>query len=319
MMRTRRVTAVVAAVVATVAVVGVDGAVAAPGDGSYVDEVTAVVGSGGIAVTGQATFVDVPVVVGEDPAGDADGAVVPLGHDLTTVTISRPDPFADMVRVAVDLENQPPLVVGTVPEILRYRWAFTVTTGGKTTEVMLMAYRSSTSTNALQGFPHKSADPFFEVHVCPGGGNCQHFYGTSGSMENGIVAWDLPLGMDSTQGQIGGHTGSMITGEVGHPGTPRDFPVVAEAAAPGILILSVLDRMAVDTAYAVPGPGVRIGIAPAGTPPENVPLTVPGTVTSLGAFTGHLPTPDTPGEYTIVAQACHGTNSCGIATTNITV
>lgn len=305
--------AVFAAAVTSTLVVAVDGAFADPGNTSHVDVVTATVDVGGIAVTGRATFVDVPGVVGEDAADDAVGSAVPLGHELTTATISRLDPFGDMLRFTLGIANQPETDPETngVPEFVVYRWDFTVAMGtAQQRDVTLRAWRTSQGRNRLQ------REPWFETSVCTNDDDCANRNGT-GSMGDGTVAWDVRMGQDIGLGQIG-QAGDVISADgqniqVTSSAAGAEPP---DSAADGVV---VLDDMATDTAYTVPGPGVRIGIAPAGTAPQDVPLTVAGTVNSQGAFTGRLPKPATPGAYTVAVQACHGADSCGITATNVTV
>lgn len=309
---TSRAVAVFATAVATTLVVAGAGAFADPGNTSHVDAVTAAVDAGGIAVTGRATFVDVPVVVGEDADDDAIGSAAPLGHELTTATISRPDPFADMLTFAIGVANQPPETDG-VPEGVLYRWDFSVTMGGgKPRDVTLRAWRTTQGNQASRQDP---ADPYFDLlFLASRSAGSIAQVPVTGSMGNGIVAWNVPMGTDETQGQIG-QAGRII------PADSHTIHVAnsAEEKSPTAEEAVVLDDIAADTAYTVPGPGVRIGIAPAGTAPADLPLTVSAAVSSSGAFTGRLPRPATPGEYTIAARACHAPHSCGIATTNITV
>lgn len=285
-----------AALAVTVALVGGMGgsASADPGNASHIDKVTAVVDSDGIAVTGQATFVDIPVIVGEDATDDAIPPAAPLGHDLTTATISRPDPFADTLRFAIDVANQPPEING-VPEFVVYKWDFTVAVGGTERAITLRAWRSNQQDSLGR------ADPYFEIQIVSNLGVL------TGSMGDGIVAWNVPFNVGAA-GQIG-QVGTVIT----------STGITVMASASGVRELVVLDDMVTDIDYTVPGPGVRIGVAPAGTAPEDVPLTVAGTVSSSGAFSGRLPLPSTPGEYVVVAQACHGAASCGIGITSIVI
>lgn len=85
-----------------------------------------------MVVSGVAAFAaDVPMLVADDPVGDSlSGSTgLPVGDDLTTATISRPDPLADTVTFSVGVANPPPVLMG-VPETLVYNWDFLVTPVG---------------------------------------------------------------------------------------------------------------------------------------------------------------------------------------------
>ncbi|HEX9823617.1 MAG TPA: hypothetical protein VGB51_04390, partial [Actinomycetota bacterium] len=83
--------------------------------------------------------------------------------------------------------------------------------------------------------------------------------------------------------------------------------------------LVAFDQATQDEDYVVPGPTVKLGIATAGTPASQVPLSENATVNGTGAFSGIVPRPSQSGEYVIVAQACYGANSCGVSTTTVTI
>lgn len=287
---------VVAAVTAMLVATG-GGAFADPGDTTHVDEVAAADGDL-ISVTGQATFVDLPAQVGEDPAGDATvsgaaGGQAPVGDDLTTATIARPDAFANELRFTLGIANQPPELNGT-PEVIHYNWDISVDGGSPLT---LQAIRTAQ-------FASPGAEPVFRLLNCAEG-SCATVAELSGTMADGEVTWQVPMS------QINAVAGSVIA---------QGGNVVSTLGASGAVWFVNLggDQMFV-VDYTVPGPTVQLGIAPAGTPAASVPLTASATVEPTGAFAGTLSTPDTPGDYIVVAKACNGPDNCGLATTTLSV
>lgn len=275
---------------------GVGGASANPGEGTHVDGIAAVLHSGGVEISGQATFVDVPVVVAEDGTDDASRA--PIGDDLTTLLISRPDPFDPTVTFTLGVANEPP--VG-LPEALVYSWTFRVrTAGGPSTTYELSAKRAVQVDGPRIG-------PVFKLHACDAQWPCPVIDILTGTMANGVVEWDVPLTA------IGAQVGSVING------SQAKVIFVSEYRTPVRSGRVLFDQTpASEVGYTVPGPSVRVGIAPAGTAPENVALTVDGSLDNDGTFTGQLAAPSVPGDYVVAAKACHPADSCGLATTTVT-
>lgn len=276
-----------------------------PGEATHVDSLSATVGSSTIGVTGTATFVDVAALLGEDAAGDA--FLANIGADLTTVTVSRPDPKGNTLKFTVGIADLPPTLNG-VPEFVAYDWQFGIHAGDPEmqTQYRLHAQRTAQA-NSLGG-----VNPVFILYKCvfnpqTGINECTQQASLTGKMGDGVVEWNLPMS------RIKAQAGSIIT----QAGTG----IFSSGSASGALWgVPILDTAGMDIDYVVPGATVQLGIAPEGTPPELVPLTGTGTVNlTTGGFSGTLPKPAQPGAYTVAAQACYGSASCALAATTITV
>lgn len=282
-----------------------------PGEATHIDELTAVVADDNVAVSGQATFVDTPVLIGQDPSGDAVAAQLPLGHDLTTATIGRPDPFDETVVFTLGVANQPPQVNGT-PELIRYLWPITVFNAGQPgPNLTVEATRSS------QGVCPASVDPCFRVMSYAGDGDAglgQLVAQVPGTMANGVVQWRIPLSVLNAQPGSRIETPIFIRAEPGASG-----PGASASVFPAII--GALDRvLPTSPTYSVPGSTVRVGIAPADTPAEEVALISGATVEEPGGFTATVLAPAEAGEYIVVARACYGmVGDCGLATATVTI
>lgn len=284
------------------------GASADPQEATHVDSLAAAAFGSTIAVSGQASFVDAPIQVGEDAIGDTElssigGDATPLGDDLTTATIARPDPFKNTLTFTLGIANQPPQLNG-VPEAILYNWSIAVDgLPDRANGLSLQAIRTG------QG-EKPGASPVFRIMQCTenadGDVECDTLTQLSGKIVDGVVQWQVPMS------QINANPGTIIT---------QRGDVTSTLGASGRAWFWDFggDAMFMDFDYTVPGPTVRLGIAPAGTPPELVELTGTATLSSDGSFTGTLPAPGEPGDYVVVAKACHGTASCGLAGTTITI
>jgi len=89
---------------------------------------------------------------------------------------------------------------------------------------------------------------------------------------------------------------------------------VSITGAPTLVDVPV--QVATDAAGDAPAP--MIGIAPAGTAPDQVVLSGTATVNAAGAFTGSIASPG-PGSYVVVAKACYGSGNCGLSSTTLTI
>ena len=279
---------VITAALLTLAIVSPAGA-ADPSTG--VTTLNATVGTN-VAVSGVATFVDVPVTVGTDADGDATPGAI--GADVRKLTIARPS--GNNLKFTMEIDD---FYTGVpVPNIV-YLWPLMV--NGEDTQLFLMA-------GAGRGFPSPSADPGFAVMQNSADGFAP-VADVSGTLGNGGVTWTVPMG------SIAGKAGDNIDQGSGAPASTR-------AGIHQIVWLESpqYDSFTVREPYTIPGNLVELGIAPAGTPEDAVPLTVKATVNNTtGAFSGSLPKQATPGEYVVVAKACFGPQSCGLSSTTITV
>lgn len=299
----------IALVMATAWATAVTGAVADPGEATHVDELAAVVDGDTIRVTGLATFVDVPAVIGEDVTGDAvpDGGELAFGHDLTTATIGRPDPFGETLTFTLTVANQSSTVSG-VPEAVLYRWPVQVDSAEPIFTLEAFA-------DSLGGCPdNPGIGPCFRV---------MHYTGmisavrtgdllaeVPGAMAAGVVQWQVPMSVFNVQ------PGSAITPAgvaevvlgVGGPGMSFPHPVTV-----------ALDRVSVQQQYQIPAPAVRVGIAPIGTPEADMMLTAAAALEDDGAFSAEVAAPGSPGDYMVVTEACYGTATCARAATTVTL
>jgi len=286
--------AVMVAVALQVVGTGVLGAQTATG----VNSVEATVSGSVISVTGSATFVETPTVVGTDPAGDA--TVPGIGSDVTQLTISRPAGTNNLV-FTMDIADAIPVLFG-VPETILYTWGLNVDTAGASSEYSVQAWRTA------QYDRPGGLDPVIRVLSHPAAGSFDVVGYFSGTMADGKVTATVP------RSSINADTGTVLS--VGSRG------VGTTAGAIGFAYFN--NNLGGDGAfieeYTVPGPTVRLGIAPAGTPPELVPLTVSATVNvTTGAFNGFLPKPAGSGEYVVAAEACYHADACGSGSTTVTV
>lgn len=270
---------------------------ASPGAATHVDSVSATAGSSTIAVSGTATFVDVPVTVGEDGSGDA--AVAGIGADLTTAKIERPVGF-NQLKFTLGIADQPPAAFG-VPNIV-YNWG--VSADGEDAGLTLGASRMWVGVGVAP-----SPDPTFKL-LSLAGGNFSEVATLSGVMAGGIVQWNASLA------QVRAVNGGILS--VGAQG------IESTTGFGGAVFFN--GGLGGDTGFAedytVPFASVKLGIASEGTPVEDVALTVnAGTVNATtGAFSGTLPKPLAgSGAYIVVAQACYSPTVCGTASTTITV
>lgn len=266
---------------------------------SAVESLSAIVDAEAVHVSGRATFADSPVTIARDEAGD--GSPTPLGDDLTTGTISRPNPFGDELTFTLGVANPPPTLDG-IPEAITYHWYFAITHPNGVHKIFELQARRTSQSNA------PDTERFFGLYQCAPAavgdtGYCNLRAELTGTMEDGNVEWHVPL-----EALNDAEVGSIIT----------DSQVAVIPSLSGFnWIYAPLDELpAQTTPYTIPGPSIRVGIAPAGTAPSDVPLIVSGTLAADGTFTGEVPIPDTPGEYVVAAAACVG-ELCGSKSTGI--
>jgi hypothetical protein len=298
--KTRSLVATTAAVAATILTLGSVPVGAHPEGGTHVESITATAGATSIALTGTATFVDTAVVFAEDAAGDT--SLKGLGTDLVKATIARPNPAKSELEFSIDIADEAQGIF-TIPEVIHYSYFFAVGPDAAS-QWLLMGQRTS------QGQSTGSTEPVLNLHQFNADGTCCASKGAlAGSMSGGKVRWVLP--MSRIQAKAGSvlepHPSRAIQIQIGASGSQRRND-------------NQPDQMYSETTYVVPGATVQLGIAPAGTPEAQVPLSVNAGVTAAtGAFSGQLPMPATAGTYVVVAKACYGDGNCGIKSTTITV
>lgn len=226
-----------------------------PGPATHVDSVSATVGSSAIQVGGTAAFVDVPVVIGQDPTLDALPPVP--GTDVTTLTIARPDPGGDSLLFTMGIDLQPPSPISGPPFAVYYMWDLSVTKPDGTT-----GDRKVLSANRLPGSNLPSTNPRFRVWTWSGGSCGCYPAGpfVNGTMANGVIEWPVKLttikaSAGDTIAQQGGMVGSF-------PGA--GYPVDES----NIWFNELPFDLAMYNQYTIPGASVQLGIARAGTPAD---------------------------------------------------
>lgn len=290
----KRILAAFVAASALIVQAAMSAASADPGAATHVDSVAASAGSSTVTVSGSASFVAVPKLLGTDATGDA--TVAGIGGDVTTMTITRPIPYSAILFFSMGVADLG-ATNGTPP--IGYFWPVTVddTDSG--------FYLEARNISLL--FPSAAAPTFKLMQDQPDGfADIATIYGTMGA---GKVHWQTSMS------SIGAVVGSVI-GQGGAGGG-----LGSAAGLPGALRLNANfggDGASLDEGYTVPGAKVRFGIAPAGTDESAVALTGIATVNATtGAFTGTVPKPPTAGSYIVVAEACY--DNCGIMSTTVTI
>lgn len=270
-----------------------------PGGGTHVDGISASLAGNSILVGGDATFVDTPVMVATDPIADS---LLPRGGlDLIEAVIERPSPTASQLRFKLRLHDPVPTLVA-IPEVVHYSFFFGVGPGGEEAQFLLQALRTAVANQP-------NAEPMFRLLRFNGTSCCTPVQFVQGTMTEQEIAWTVPMG------PLGVTPGSTITA---HPIGTRAIQIQLGASGAQWLNNGQPDFMYIDNDYEVPGARVSIGVAPEGTPVEQVALT--GTTTlNGGSFAGVLPRPAAAGRYVVVAKACYTSTSCGTASTTIEV
>ena len=292
----KRILAAFVAASALIVQAAMGAASADPGSATHVDSVNGSAGSSTVAITGSATFVDVPKLLGTDGTGDA--TVAGIGGDVTTMTIARPNPASPNLLFTMGVADLG-ATNGTPP--IGYFWPVSV---DDTDSGFYLEAR-----NISLAFPTAAAPTFKLMQDQPDG--FADIATLTGTMGAGKVTWTM--GMSRIAALVG-----SVVGQGGAGGG-----LGSAAGAPGALRLNANaggDGAALDEAYTVPGAKVSVGIAPAGTDESAVALTGTATVnTTTGAFSGSIPKPAQAGSYIVVAQACYAPDNCGLKSTTITI
>jgi hypothetical protein len=270
-----------------------------PGEATHIDSLSATVGTN-IQVSGAATFVDAPKLVGED---GADALVPGIGADIRSVTLSRSAPKGK-INFTLGIGDQPATLNG-IPETVAYLWDITVTSpSGSASNFELWAARSA------QWAAAGATEPVFRRYICTAGtasNDCGSATTVTGRMQDGVVEWQVPVA------DISATPGSVISS------SSIEVSPTAAGAVWGVLRLDG-SGASQDEEYTVPGPTVKLGIAPAGTPAEQVLVTANAPVNlNTSAFAGIVAKPAQPGNYIVVAEACYTGADCVRSSTPVTV
>lgn len=246
-----------------------------------------------VQVQGKAVFAGDAVTIGEDAAGDAEQPGV--GADITAASVELVD--GRTLVFTFKIADQPPAPVSAGPAI-NYNWGLVV--DGSDSGLFLSAGRAG-----LDGI-NPSTEPIFNLSQNTPNGFL-HVATLEGKMADGVVQWVVPLSL------IGAKPGSVVssTGEV-QPGSHGGVPGV-------ITYYDNSGGDAIDVGpYTVPGT-VMLGIAPDGTPVEEIAATTKASLRNTGAFSELLPRPAEPGTYTVLAVACAAPDVCTTSTTPVTL
>lgn len=292
-MKSRTVRAGLAAATSAALLAGVAVAAAEEAPASTATIASAISQASGLKITGSAALAALEATkVAEDASGDSR---IP-GTDIVGGTIQALG--GGVTRFTMEIGNMGPGGV-SVPGVVHHSWDLSVVTGAKGSDVTLKAINGGAVIyGALEGGSPEA--PSFAVQNCApdpqtGQNTCTSTY-ISGAFTAAGVTFDVPNTL------IGLQTGSLVyAGEYGMFTNLGASDVIWFSGPNGTE--SVLHAN-----YAVPAGDVLVGLAPAGTPVEEVELTT--TVPVKGtAYTTTLPKP-AAGDYVVVAQACHG-GVCG--------
>ena len=279
--------------------------------------------AGGISVSGAASFGgEPPVTLAPDDAGDgpihADTSRQ-TGVDLLGASVSQPDPANPTLVFEWKVTNLPP--PSSLPEAIRYTIPFKITTPSGEKTYQLQAKLSNVASITLADDPpgHARAPGFFQLRGnCVANyqgapvSNCPHIAWLNGSFNasTDTVRIELPLGQS--------YAPDIVPGIVLLPNVVAGGTIAASYQAV-ISNATTTDyaEWTEEVTYTVPSPAVSLGIAPAGTNPDNVNFSKAATVSSDGSFSGTLASPG-PGSYEVFARACFGSN-CGVKSVPITI
>jgi len=241
--------------------------------------------SGGIvALTGTLAFGDDatgPILVGEDPEGDA--AVSGVGVDFGDVTIST-NPVSRRLTYAIEVYDMLPGLGQSGPA---YGYTLPIAVDGDDTAVRFLA-----AGNAGANFP-PAAGPWRALCTAPAGSySCPT--PLAGTMDAGGITIQLPYSSAGIQ-----------PGSVVEPGSAVGCGGgICTTVWAGVLFNNTGGDNGFLVGYKVPGE-VKVGIAPAGTPPDQVAASTVATVNADGTWTASLAAPG-PGQHIVVARSCWG-------------
>jgi hypothetical protein len=274
--------------------------------GTTIESFGATVGATTINVSGSASFVDEPFLAAVDGTDPANHGKLPA-TDLTSATISRPQPAANSLRLNIGVGNLPPAAAG-VPVVLYYIWNIMVTPpSGDAREFLILANRASSADAG-------NTDPDFKLWTCvtdptTGTGDCTEAAALTGAFTETGIDINLPTNVigavPGSTISAGGDNISVITGG-GAPGVGEAYGGV------------FLDQITVIEDYVVPGPTVQVGVAPAGTAAADVTLSKAGTFKTDGTFTATVPRPEA-GSHVVAARVCYTAADCVLTSTDVTV
>ena len=280
-------------------------------------------GAGTVDISGTASFGgQAPVQIAEDSVGD--GPVNPDrahedGVDLTAASIYQPNPDDPTLVFEWDVTNLP---AGGRPEAVRYTFPFRIGNKSFQPQAKLTNVASITMLDDPAGHARLPGDHFqlrgncvpnYPVEQSPLA-NCPHVAWLDGQFDpaNNTIRLYMPIG-------------AAFAPEV-VPGARLDREVVATTTIVAAYQAVVSNADTSDEAlweegksYTVPQKQVSLGVAPAGTPPDQVAFTEPAALDEGDAFSGSVDTSGLgPGAYEVFVRACFGSN-CDVATVPLTI
>lgn len=247
----------------------------------------------GLRVTGTPAYSGLHAVAAEDAA--ADSTIDMAGADLRGATVGL-SPDARSVVFTFLVGDMLPDPVNSAPGLI-FTWDLVV--DGKP-GFFLQAGRVGTAS----ALTPPSGEPAFGVFE-NGEDGFSEVGAVTGELGGGVVRWIVPLSM------VGAKSNSTI-------GQGRDVPTGSAIGVPGYVYFN--DNLGGDaiTLDAVTLPGtVQLGIAPGGTPADQVATTTTAALKS-GKIDSVLPAP-APGDYIVVARTCSAADDCTLASTDVTV
>ena len=283
--------------------------------------------SPGGEVTGSATFAGeaAPTVVATDPAGDGPviaEASAAAGIDLLRADVWQSDaawPYLEFRWEVSDLPS-PETAPGSVPEVLRYSWSFTV--DGERYQLSAKLTNQAGTTSVVDPLgPATHVGRAFEllgdcgdpVPAVEAADSCRHLAWLDGSFDvtEEMVSIRVPVGSSAAPDIAPGAVLETTQTDGGlAPSIAAAYSLVVTghgASAGGSTVGSMADGTTWSS-YTVPARRVLLGVAPAGSAPAGVSYGIEAAVGTDGSFTGHVGA--VPAGWRVFARACFGT-SCG--------
>lgn len=238
---------------------------------------------GTVSLTGTIAFgtdATGPILVGEDPEGDA--TVSGVGIDFGDVTIAT-NPTTRRLTYAIEVYDMLPVAGQSAPF---YGYTLPISVDGADNASFLAAG------NAGANFP-PATGPWRALCSAPAGSyTCPT--PLNGTMDASGITIQLPFSSAGIQPGSVVEPGSAVACGGG----------ICTTLWAGLLFNNTAGDSGFLAGYKVPGQ-VRVGIAAAGTPPSEVATTTNATVAADGTWTAALAAPGA-GAHVVVARSCWG-------------
>lgn len=266
---------------------------------------------GRLAVAGWAPFAGAAVAAATDPATDGRTGANDLGGELTGAgVVYRPERADMLVRLSVAaMPGVRPSNSGINPTVGRNLNLVPSVSGAPgvmyTLGFMHQGTRYEVRVIRLNVEENPPTDPLMSIWKCaPSCQEISHLEGGYGTTGEEIVV-EVPMKVQSPAGTFSAKEGQALTA----------IRASTSIGDPLIGYVQTLDDVSLGDG-AVPVRSVALGIAPAGTPADQVTFTV-AAVLAGGSFSGSVPTTGlSEGTYDVWARACLGT-VCGAASTAV--